>query len=85
MYPIPYHYNSIDNHKRSTQYSNPQTIEDCYIRNHLRNTFLRSKTLRDPPQSPLRKGEEESLIDSPPFRKGGWGGSRQFLNGFLDK
>ena len=24
------------------------------------------------PSIPLKKGEEDNLIDSPPFRKGGW-------------
>ncbi len=38
-----------------------------------KNYFLRSKTLRDLPQSPFFKGEEDNLIDSPPFRKGAGG------------
>jgi hypothetical protein len=43
-------------------------------------------TVRDSKRSPsirLKKGEEDNLINSPPFRKGA-GGSRQFLNGFLN-
>jgi hypothetical protein len=32
-----------------------------------------SSVTKDPPQSPLYKGEEDNLIYSPPFNKGGWG------------